>query len=231
MAKTAASAPFRGFPKTAPGFFHELAVEMNRDWYEANKARYQSDWVAPMTALLDAIAEALAAAYKPITLAPKIMRLHRDVRFSKDKSPYKTHIGGVLTLAGKSVAEGGNAAMYIHLGVDEEFCGVGMYQFDAARLARWRKAVAGKPGAELARLVEQLRSAGYTIQGHDDLKKVPRGFAPDHPRAELLKMRGLIGMLPAIPRGMLHQPRLADWLTGHGKSLAPLVRWLHRHVK
>ena len=227
----AATSSFTGFSKTAPAFFFELAAEMNRDWFEANKARYQTEWVAPMIALLDTVGARLAPAYRLVALAPKIMRIHRDVRFSKDKAPYKTHIGGVITLAGKSVADGGNAAMYVHLGAEEEFCGVGIYQFDAARLARWRKAVAGKPGEELAKVVAKLRKAGYTVGGHDDLKKVPRGFDPDHPRAELLKMRGLTGMLPAIPRGMLHQPKLADWLAQHGKALAPIVTWLYRHVK
>lgn len=231
MTKAPAPVAFAGFAKTAPAFFHELALEMNRDWFVEHKPRYEAEWVRPMTALLEAIAARLAPSYRPVTLAPKVMRIHRDVRFSKDKAPYKTHIGGVITLAGKKIGDGGNAAMYVHLGLDEEFAGVGLYQFDAARLARYRKAVAGKPGVELAALVAKLRKAGYTVGGYDDLKKVPRGFDPEHPRAELLKLRGLTAMLPAIPRGMLHQARLADWLVDHGKRLAPLVRWIHQHVK
>jgi len=226
-----ATTRFTGFDRTAMQFWHELAAEMNRDWFTANKERYERLWVAPMTALLDDVAKRIAPAYKPLALgAPRVMRIYRDVRFSKDKAPYKTHIGAVITLAGKKIGEDGNAAMYVHLGVEEEFVGVGSYRFDAAKLATWRKAVAGKPGAALAPLIAKLRKAGYAVGGHDDYKKVPTGFPPDHPRADLLKVRGLTGGFPEIPAGLLHKPGLADWLVKHGKAMAPLVIWLHRNV-
>jgi len=219
---------FTGFPKTAPAFFHELAVEMNRDWFLANKARYEAEWVLPMTALLTDVGKRIAPAYKPIKLAePKIMRIHRDVRFAKDKTPYKTHIGAAIMIAGKKVGEGGTAALYVHLGIEEEFVGVGTYFFDSAQLAKWRKVVAGKEGAALGKLVTRLRKAGYEVGGHDAYKKVPRPYAPDHPHAELLKWKGLTASPGELPRGILHKPALADWLVGHGKALAPLVTWLH----
>ena len=222
---------FTGFDRTAMQFWHELAAEMNKDWFVANKQRYEALWVAPMTALLSDVARRIAPAYKPLALgAPKVMRIYRDVRFARDKTPYKTHIGAVITVAGKTVGEGGNAALYVHLGIEEEFVGVGCYRFDAGKLAKWRKAVAGKPGAELEPRIRKLRKAGYVVGGHDDYKKVPTGFAADHPRAELLKMKGLTGSFPEIPAGLLHKPGLADWLAKHGKTMAPLVIWLHRHV-
>jgi uncharacterized protein (TIGR02453 family) len=227
----AAAPTFTGFDRTAMQFWHELASEMNKDWFVANKQRYEALWVTPMTALLGGVARRIAPAYKPLALgAPKVMRIYRDVRFSNDKTPYKTHIGAVITVAGKAVGEGGNAALYVHLGLEEEFVGVGCYRFDASKLAKWRKAVAGKPGAELSPLIARLRKAGYVVGGHDDYKKVPTGFASDHPRAELLKMKGLTGGFPEIPAGLLHKPGLADWLAKHGKAMASLVIWLHRHV-
>lgn len=222
---------FKGFSKRAPAFWHELAAEMNRDWFTANKQRYQEEWVDPMQALLDAVHAGLVSAYKPLKLGePKVMRIYRDVRFSKDKQPYKTHIGAVITVAGNKLGESGNAAMYVHLGLDEEFVGVGTYMFDPERLVRWRKAVAGKAGAELASLVQKLRKAGYEVGGHDDYKKVPKGFEPDHPRAEYLKMKGLTAGPGELPRGILHDAELATWLVKHGKALAPLVKWLDKHV-
>ncbi|HEX3761703.1 MAG TPA: DUF2461 domain-containing protein [Kofleriaceae bacterium] len=227
----APAARFTGFDKTAMQFWHELAAEMNKDWFVANKQRYEELWVAPMTALLGEVARQIAPAYKPLKLGvPKVMRIYRDVRFAKDKTPYKTHIGAVITVAGKSVGEGGNAALYLHFGIEEEFVGVGSYRFDATKLARWRKAVAGKPGAALAPLVARLRKAGYEVGGHEDYKKVPTGFAADHPRAEFLKMKGLTGGFPEIPRGLVHKPALVPWLVKHGKAMAPLVMWLHRNV-
>jgi uncharacterized protein (TIGR02453 family) len=231
MPKATTATTFTGFPKTAPAFFHELAVEMNRDWFIANKQRYETEWVQPMTALLSYVRDRLAPAYKPVKLGEaKVMRIHRDVRFSKDKAPYKTHIGAVITVEGKKVGEGGNAAMYIHLGTEEEFVGVGTYFFDPERLAIWRTQVAGKAGAEIAALIAKARKAGYEVGGHDDYKKVPKGFDPDHPRADLLKMKGLTAGPGEIPRGMLHKPELADWLVTHGKALAPLVKWLNTRV-
>jgi uncharacterized protein (TIGR02453 family) len=226
-----AEAKFTGFGKNAMQFWHELAAEMSKDWFVANKQRYEAEWVAPMTALLGDVARRLAPAYKPLPLSPpKVMRIYRDVRFSKDKAPYKTHIGAVITLAGKQVGEGGNAAVYVHLGVEEEFVGVGCYRFDDARLAKWRKAVTGKQGEALQQLITRLRKAGYEVGGHDDYKKVPRGFPPDHPRAELLKLKGLTGGFPEMPAGLLCKPGLADWLVKHGTAMAPLVLWLHRNV-
>jgi uncharacterized protein (TIGR02453 family) len=227
----AAAPAFRGFARQAMQFWHELASEMNRDWFLDNKDRYDTEWVQPMTALLTDVSRHLAPAYKPLTLgAPKIMRIHRDVRFAKDKTPYKTHIGAVITVAGKKIGEGGDAAIYVHLGLDEEFVGVGCYTFDADRLLRFRKAVAGKPGVELHQLVGSLRGARYEVGGHDDFKKVPKGFAADHPRAELLKLKGLTVAFPAIPKGLPLKPGLVDWIVQHGVATAPLVKWLQRYV-
>jgi len=221
---------FEGFPPGAMHFWHELASEMSKAWFDANKARYEAEWVTPMKALLEEVSAGIAPAYKPLTLAePKVMRIHRDVRFSKNKAPYKTHIGGVITLGG-SLAAGGSAAMYVHVGIDEQFVGVGSYMFDPPRLARWRSEVDGKAGVELQRLVGGLRKAGYVVGGHDDYKKVPAGFDADHPRAELLKMKGLTGAFPSTPEGLLFEPGFASFLIEHGKATAPLVKWLARHV-
>ena len=222
---------FAGFDRSAMGFWHELAVEMNKDWFTANKERYETLWVQPMTALMRDVAAKLATPYKAIGLAePKVMRIHRDVRFSKDPSPYKTHIGAVISVAGKGMAQGGNAAMYLHLGLEEEFAGVGCYMFDAAKLAKWRKQVAGKNGAELAKIVAGLRGKGYEVGGHDDLKKVPKPYDAEHPRAELLRMKGITGGFAQIPKGLIHKRGLTDWLVEHGRAMVPLIRWLHTHV-
>jgi uncharacterized protein (DUF2461 family) len=122
--------------------------------------------------------------------------------------------------------------MYIHLGLDEELVGVGTYFFEDKKLPKWRKLVAAdKTGKEIAAIVAKLRKAGYQAGGHDDYKKVPKPYAPDHPRAELLKLRGLTAGFPPIPKGLLHKPGLADWLVKHGKAMQPLIAWLHRNMK
>jgi len=225
------SAAFTGFDRSAMPFWHELALEMSKEWFVENKQRYEDIWVTPMTALLNGVARRLAPVYKPLKLGePKAMRIYRDVRFAKDKTPYKTHIGAVIRFAGKPISQVGNAVLYIHLGLDEEYVGVGCYQFDAAKLVKWRKAVVGKPGDALVPILAKLRKAGYGVEGHDHYTRVPKGFAPDHPRAELLKRKGLTCAFPEIPAGLLHKPGFADWLIKHGKASAPLVIWLQRYI-
>ena len=224
---------FSGFDRGAPQFLHELALEMNREWFEANKDRYKRLWVEPMTALLTDVAAALARSYAPVRLgAPKLFRIHRDVRFSKDKTPYKTHAAGMLPLHAKKPVDGGATAVYLHLGVDDdEYVGSGTYFFDDKQLPRWRKLVAAQPsGTEIEKLVKKLRSKGYEVGGHEDYKKVPKGFAPDHPRADMLRMRGLTAAYPAIPRGLIHKPAFADWIIEHGRATAPLVTWVYKRV-
>jgi uncharacterized protein (TIGR02453 family) len=218
---------FTGFAKAAPAFFHQLSIEMSREWFHAHKAEYEALWVAPMTALLDDVAAGLGKPYGKLKLAPpKLFRIYRDVRFAKDKAPYKTHCAGVVPLGAKKPTEGA-AALYLQLGIDEEFAGAGLYMFDDAALARWRKLVVDKrAGAAIAKLVAQATEAGYQIEGHATLARVPKGLDPAHPRAELLKRRGVVAMFPPIPRGLIHKPGLTAWLTGHAAAVAPLVKWL-----
>ena len=216
---------FAGFDKDAITFLHELAAEQNRDWFAANKQRYEQRWVEPLTALLDELRTKLAKTYAPIKIAPpKLFRIYRDTRFSKDKAPYKTHVAGMLHA-------GSTSAIYLHIGLEEEFIGCGTYFFEDKQLAKWRKLVAAdKTGKPLAQLVHGLRRRGYAVGGHEDYKKVPKPYEADHPRAEFLKMRGLTGGFPDIPKGLLHKPQLLPWLVEHSKATAPLVTWLARNT-
>ena len=223
---------FAGFDRDGLQFLHELEIEMNKTWFEANKERYQRVWVEPMTALLEELAARAGKAYAPAKIGkPKLFRIYRDTRFSKDKSPYKTHVAGSLPLSWKKPVEGGGSAIYFHVGTDEEWVGCGTYFFDDKQLAKWRKLVAAdKSGKEIAGIVGKLRKAGYRAGGHEDYKKVPKPYPADHPRAEFLKMRGLTAGFPEMPRGMLHDKKLADWLVKHMRATAPMVSWLYRNL-
>jgi uncharacterized protein (TIGR02453 family) len=223
-------AGFTGFAKDAPRFFHQLAAEMSREWFHAHKAEYEAQWVAPMEALLEQVAAGLKPAYKGIALAePKLFRIHRDVRFSKDKSPYKTQCAGVISTGKGGVMESG-AALYLQLGL-EEYCGAGFYVFTPEQLARWRKKVAAdKTGAELAGLIAAAKQAGMKHDAHEVLARPPRGIDPDHPRVDLLRHKGCVLGFPAIPRGLIHKPAFAAWLIEQGTRAAPVVRWVQKHV-
>jgi len=225
------AAQFRGFDRGAPRFFHELAVEMNRDWFAEHRAEYDALWLRPMEALLAQAVVGLKRCYRGVALGePKIFRIHRDVRFSADKTPYKTHIAGIIPVTqGTKVTEGA-AALYLHLGLDE-YCGAGHYVFAGEQLARWRRLVAAdKTGRDVVRLCSAARAAGMSLDAHEVLARAPRGVAADHPRLELLRHKGLVVGFPAIPRGLIHKPALVDWLVEHGRAAAPLVSWLARHI-
>lgn len=223
---------FTGFAKDAPRFFHELAVEMNREWFHAHKAEYEALWVAPMTALLGDVTARLKTTYKGVALGePKVFRIHRDVRFSKDKTPYKANCAGVVKVGG-SGGEGMDtgAAVYLHLGL-EEYAGAGFYSFTPEALARWRKKVAAdKTGVEIAGLIAKARKAGLSLEAHDVLARAPRGIDPEHPRVELLRHKGCVLGFPSIPRGMIHKPAFAGWVAEQAAKAAPVVRWLEKHV-
>jgi uncharacterized protein (TIGR02453 family) len=225
------SVAFRGFDRDAMQFWHELASEMSKEWFVANKQRYQSVWVEPMLALLREVARGLVPAYKPVTLAePGVLRIYRDLRFSRDRAPYKTHIAGLIRLGDAALAEAGNTALYLQLGLDGEYAGVGCYRFDETRTVRWRRAVVGRAGQALLGILAGLRRKGYRAGGYETYARVPKGFAQDHPRAELLRCQGLICTFPAMPAGLLHKPALARWLLGHARAAAPLVVWLRRQL-
>ncbi len=227
---TTAAAAFAGFPRDAIQFWHELTAEMSREWFNANKERYEATWVRPMTALLAGAAAKLAPLYRPKKLgAPRIMRIQRDLRFSKDKSPYKTWIGGGVSVGTRKPNEG-PVALYMHFGAEAEYVGSGQYVFMDKTLARWRRLVAGPKGAEIAKIVAALKKAGFTVGAYDTLARVPREVEPDHPRADLLKMKGLVVGFPPIPRGLIHKPAFLDWIVKQAKTAAPLTRWIVKNL-
>jgi uncharacterized protein (TIGR02453 family) len=218
---------FTGFPKGGERFFQQLAIEMNREWFHANKAEYEDLWVIPMEALLETVHARISRAYKGIGLAePKVFRIHRDVRFAKDKTPYKTHIAGVL------MTKKGQAALYVSLGGDHEFTGAGAYHLEPDQLVRWRKALLDpKKGAEIAKLVAGARARKWELEAHGELVRVPRGFPAEHPRADLARMKGITVGFPAIPRGLIHKPGFATWLSDRAIQAAPLCTWIAKNVR
>jgi uncharacterized protein (TIGR02453 family) len=184
-------------------------------------------WVEPMEALLDQIHAKITPAYKAIGLAPpKVFRIYRDVRFSKDKTPYKTHIAGVL------MTKKGQAALYVSLGESHELSGAGSWQFEPPQLARWRKAVVdAKKGAELAKLVAAAKARKWDIHARDALTRVPKGVPEDHPRADLARLKGLSFGFPDIPKGLIYKPALATWLAERATQAAPMCAWIAKNIK
>ena len=232
-AKTDGAARFEGFADAGCTFFKQLAKNQDRDWFAKHKAEFQEGWERPMLSLLREAKTKLDGAYPDCDIAePKVFRIHRDVRFSADKSPYKTHIGGALyvKIGQKGMTEV-PAPLYVQLGT-ESFSGAGHYMMDAAQLAKFRASVVDEEkGGELAKIVAKLEKAGFVMGSHDELKKVPRGFDAEHPRASLLKKKGLVVTFPKLssPK-VIAERKFLDEVVTHAKAVAPLVRWLTFHA-
>lgn len=220
---------FTGFADPSLRFFHELDAHQDREWFIAHKAEYEAQWARPLAALLAQVSPAVARFYKGLPLRePKVFRIQRDVRFSMDKSPYKTHVSGLLALRGGSETLDAPAALYVQLGT-ESFVGAGVYFMPPPLLKAWREALLDpRRGPALARLVDDLLALGYTASAIDALKTAPRGVDPAHPRIALLKQKGLALGFPPIPAGLIATPGFADWLVERAGETAPVVSRLAR---
>jgi uncharacterized protein (TIGR02453 family) len=207
--------PFEGIPDAAFRFYADLEENNNRDWWLEHKAIYDAAVKEPLTQLLAELEPAFGAA--------KLFRPNRDVRFSLDKSPYKTAQGAFA-----STAEG--VGFYVQLDVDGLLIGGGCHTHSPAQLARLRGSVdAESSGQELQRIVEAIAAAGFAVEG-ERLKTVPRGFDKDHPRAELLKHKSLTaGMNVGQPR-WLATPEAATEVARRWEELRPLVEWISRYA-
>jgi uncharacterized protein (TIGR02453 family) len=202
---------FRGWPAEALEFFEGLEADNSKTYWQQNRDVYDGLVRAPMEDLLEELA--------PEWGEGRIFRPYRDIRFSADKSLYKTHIGAV-------VGDG-----YIQLTADGLGAGCGMYEMAPDQLDRYRQAVADdRSGGELATLVEAARAAGLQITGHDVLKTAPRGYPKDHPRIELLRFKGLITWQewPAGP--WLGTRRAKDRVVEFFQRSRPISGWLGTHV-
>jgi uncharacterized protein (TIGR02453 family) len=222
-------ARFEGFADNDAKFFKALAKKNDRGWFQAHKSEFEEGWNTPIKLLLSEVKEAIDGAYAHCELdEPKVFRIFRDVRFSKDKSPYKTHLGGVVPLkrGGKRITDL-PMALYFHVGAPTTFGAAGHYMMEPESLERFRAAVADDTrGKELDRILNHLAKKGFPPDSHETLKRVPKGFDPEHPRAEMLKRKGLVVGFPKVPKGLLATPKLVQWLTDKCKTAAPLVEWL-----
>ena len=188
---------FTGFGPTAFQFFKDLATHQDRDWFAVNKHVYDDKVLAPMTALVNDLGDALRLRGIPLQSDAKkaIFRIYRDLRFSKDKIPYKTHIAAALTRDGQRMSPG---VVYLHIEPAGCFAACGFYQPEPEMLAEIRSVIASHGHDLLSRLAE-VEAAGYTLEPDDSaLKRLPRGFdAVTNPALQdLLRRKSLVYALP-----------------------------------
>jgi len=208
-----ANSGFNGFPVDALDFYDDLEVDNTKSFWDAHKQVYEDAIKAPMTAL--------CAALEPEFGSAKIFRPYRDVRFAKDKTPYKTHQGAF-------VAAGPALGWYVELSPRGVRVGAGFYEASGARLAAIREAMASnKTGTALERMLTTLEKDGFEIGG-DRLKTSPRGYDADHPRIDLLRHRTLVVGRPYGFEKVIHTADVLEVIRGDWRALTQLVTWLQR---
>jgi uncharacterized protein (TIGR02453 family) len=206
---------FTGFPEAALDFYDDLELDNTRAFWDANKHVYADAVAGPAKALAQELTDEFGQV--------KIFRPYRDVRFAKDKTPYKTH-------QGMFVAQAPATGYYFQIGAPGVRVGGGFYEASPARLANIRAAIDDPgPGTHLRRILDELRATGWEVGG-DRLKTAPRGYDVSHPRIDLLRHRSLTvgksyGFDPVIHTAELVDRVRADW-----RECAPLIAWVVRHA-
>jgi uncharacterized protein (TIGR02453 family) len=227
---------FTGFRPDAIQFLADLAENNQRAWFQPRKAEYERLLKEPLEALIVALADRFEALGIPLSADPtrSPFRIYRDVRFSKDKSPYKTNLAASFPWAEGGDAEGphgfgegGNPGGYFHLAPGEVYVGGGMWHPPTAKLAAFRAAVAADPDG-VHRLIDERRFvATFGAISGDKLKRIPPGFPADHPDADLLKQKDLT-FGRRLSDDDVMGPQLVDLLVDSFAVATPLMRWLAR---
>ncbi len=222
---------FSGFPERGLQFLADLANHNDREWFNGNKQIYLDYIVQPAVAFVEALGERLQYISPHIQYDTRtdgqgsLMRIYRDTRFSKDKSPYKTWVGIRFWEGGPK--PGQNPGYYFGFDGISGGIHVGMHGFDKHMLTAYRAAVDNETtGKELEQALANIRQASeYAIRG-EHYKRVPRGFDPGHPRAGLLCFNTLYASSPAIDPAVLASPELVEIVMDHCEKLAPIQQWL-----
>ncbi len=189
---------FTGFSPDAFLFFAELHADNSKAFWEANKQRYLDNVRAP----LESLARELEGAFGEW----HVFRPYRDLRFTKDKRPYKER--AAMQFGGRG--PGAVGGQYLQVGADGLFLGVGTYHMHDEHLRRYRRAVADdRAGGELEEIVAALAAKGYGLAG-ETLKRPPQGFTDDHPRVALLKRKGLAATVQFAPEEWMYGPEAVD---------------------
>ena len=202
---------FMGFPPEGLEFFRQLAANNNRQWFLEHKDVYERACRAPMQALVGELEPRFGKA--------RISRINRDVRFSRDRAPYKTYIAA------------GVGGHYISLSADGVYVGAGLYKPDPALLQRFRAAIDDDmTGRQIQDIVASLRRKRYEVDSHETLSSAPRGYDRDHPRIELLRMKDIFAGRLFAPAPWLSTARALERIERVIADTRALVTWLQQHV-
>jgi uncharacterized protein (TIGR02453 family) len=228
------SGTFQGFPPSALDFYREVAAHNDaggKAWFEAHRDEFLTHVVTPAQAFIVALGERLRALRPGLGFDPdhtgrgSFKKIFTDQRFQKDRPPFKTY-AQMIFWEGPLATKKANSTFVVHVDPQQVVVGAGLYYFDGKLVDDYRAAVADdQRGGALADVVGRLRAAGYEL-GEQTLRKVPRGFPADHPRAELLRHGALFAWQAAQPvPPELHDARFVEWCVERLAPAAPLHAW------
>jgi uncharacterized protein (TIGR02453 family) len=208
--------PFTGWPPAALEWFRELEQNNNREWFQANRKTYDEAVRGPLEALLEEVRDEFGDA--------KVFRPNRDIRFSADKSPYKTEIYAVLY-------HPGSGGWYVHLNKEGLFTGGGIYAPDRNRLDALRAAIAADDtGSRLEEIIAKMEAEGSELMTEGALKTAPRGYRADQPRIGLLRLPHLVAGTRHAAGPWLHTPEAKKRVVDGWRSVTPLLEWAKEAV-
>ena len=231
------STRFRGFSPDAIQFLADLAQNNDRAWFQPRKADYERLLKEPLEALIAALAERLAARGVPMLADPKRspFRIYRDTRFSKDKSPYKAHLGASFPWVEDqpSAAAGGGHderahgnGGYFHFQPGEMFAGGGMWMMDKLAIEAFRNAVRDDPARVRAALEDKAFATAWgEVRPHAELKRFPPGYPQDHPLAHMFRWKDVVFGRPLSDDEVL-SPELPERLAEGYAAATPVLRFL-----
>jgi uncharacterized protein (TIGR02453 family) len=222
---------FEGFPESGLQFLAGLSQNNNREWFNEHKAQYLEYIVEPSKEFIMSVGEQLQFITPHIQYDTRtngqgsLMRIYRDIRFSPDKTPYKTWVGiRFWEGSGKAKDNPGYFLWFDHTGAGLH---AGMHGFSKALLEAYRKAVVDSDlGPELEKAISDVKAAGEFEVGGEHYKRVPRGYDKDHPRADLLRYNALGVSSPRIQPELLTSPALVENTLSYFEKMAPVQRWL-----
>jgi len=219
--------PFGGFPAEGIDFMKRLKRNNNRPWFEKHKEEYESYVKLPMQSLIVALQPYFLKFAPEFDLNPKksLFRIYRDVRFSSDKTPYKTHAAAHFVPRGKPKGVEGSG-YYLHIEPGQVFLGGGIYMPDGDQLKNIRRAIDANTGRFLSILRNKKFVATFKKVEGEKLKRVPKGYEADHPMAEWLKQKQFFVWVE-WPQARCGQEKFVNEVAGVFEAATPLVQFLN----
>ncbi len=208
-------------------FLGELKKHNNREWFAEQKARYESEVLLPAVELVEGLEKPLAQVAPMLSAIPKkhggsVMRIYRDTRFGKDKTPYKTNVG--ISIRHQANADIHAPGVYIHLEPKACFIGAGCWRPERSVLAAIRSAIDADPKGWSRVRDQTTRQSKFELAG-ERLKTSPKGFSADHPMIEDLRRIDFIAVAP-LEEIEMTSPDVVALLIAHVRKVRPLMRFL-----